>query len=135
MLTIHSIEKVQVKVTNGESMGNEGRAPKVLLSIHGTQFTIADYISGLAGYDMVLGVAWLQTLRSILYNFQELSMQSVWKDQNVTLRGLANSKLIEEGGIHGGSSSKNKGVVLQLLQGTRPDLIQPPRKKIQSLLQ
>lgn len=37
---------------------------------------------------MVLGVAWLQTLGTILWNFQELSMQFVNVGQKIMLKGL-----------------------------------------------
>ena len=42
----------------------------------------------MGGADVVLGVQWLQSLRTIAFNFQELFMKSSSKGKEVELRGI-----------------------------------------------
>lgn len=70
----------------------------------------------LAGCDVVLGVEWLQTLRTISWNFNELTMKFEVAKKIVQLRGLSSSKLIETGGRPRDNYGEHKGVVLHLLE-------------------
>lgn len=78
VLQLDGTVRVQVKVANGEIFGSDGKVTLILITIQGTQFFTKPYVLGLAGCDMVLEVSWFQTLGTILWNFQELSMQFMW---------------------------------------------------------
>lgn len=58
-----------------ELVPSEGNVDKVTLSIQNSYFNFEAYVLLLVGYDMDLGVVWLQTLGYILLNFGELTMQ------------------------------------------------------------
>lgn len=109
-------EKTVVKVANGQQMVNEEKIDPIILSIQHFHITTEAYVLVLARCDVVLGIAWLQTLRTISLNFNELSMKFNAGRKTVQFKGLSNSKLIEIGGRPRDNYGENKGVVLQLLQ-------------------
>nr|KYP65721.1 hypothetical protein KK1_011983 [Cajanus cajan] len=68
-LPINPISPFQVMVGNGDTIQCTGFCPHVDLTIQSHKFTIPCYLLSIAGADLVLGIAWLQTLGSIVSNF------------------------------------------------------------------
>uniref|UniRef100_A0A0A8Z649 Uncharacterized protein n=1 Tax=Arundo donax TaxID=35708 RepID=A0A0A8Z649_ARUDO len=52
-----------------------------MLDIGAEHFVIDFYVLPLDGYDVVLGVQWLRELRSIVWDFDLLSM-AFWRDSH-----------------------------------------------------
>jgi hypothetical protein len=108
--------KLHVKVANGAKVMSGGRCQSVALRLQFNTFITNFYILTLKGYDVVLGIEWLRTLRPILWNFDSLTMQFQWGEHTVTLNSLSPTGLSLKDGHHflKGSTSRNKGVLLQL---------------------
>lgn len=68
-LKLNETSKVKVKIANGDLVGSDGKVESVSLCIHESKFETKAYGLSLAGCNMVLGVAWLQTLGTILWDF------------------------------------------------------------------
>ncbi|KAG2666849.1 hypothetical protein I3843_15G081700 [Carya illinoinensis] len=118
-LAVNEEERVKVKVANGDQIQSEGKAVGVNINMQGHLFTMDLYVLVLAGCDIVLGVQWLQGLGSILWNFQQLTMQFTHKSALVTLKGLSSTKLIEEGKLPSSKSLEQKGLLLQFMKGRK----------------
>ena len=59
---------------------------------------------------MVLDVQWLITLRPILWDFQQLTMQFFWKDQEVIWKGQVDGQVLfmsrkQASKVHGAQSA------------------------------
>ncbi|KAF5465151.1 hypothetical protein F2P56_015182 [Juglans regia] len=119
-LPVSTHEIVRVKVANGDQLESDGKHMGVNVNIQGVFFQVDMYLLELAGCDMVLGVQWLQGLGSILWNFQELTMQFTYNAKIVVLKGLSATSWLEEGPIDRSNSSETKGLLLQLIE-TSPD--------------
>ncbi|XP_068662886.1 uncharacterized protein [Aristolochia californica] len=76
-----------VSVANGEKVLSYGVSKDVQFSIGNTHFTTENFLISLAGFDIVLGVKWLQTLGPILWDFSALTMNFVLEGKPVQLRG------------------------------------------------
>lgn len=79
---------MKVKIANGDQAHSEGKAVGVNICVQGEVFNVDMYVMVLSGCDIVLGVQWLQGLGSILWNFQQLTIQFTHKATIVTLKGL-----------------------------------------------
>ncbi|XP_068641904.1 uncharacterized protein [Aristolochia californica] len=76
-----------VSVANGEKVPSYWVSRAVMFTIDNHHFSAEFFIIPLAGFDMVLGVKWLQTLGSILWDFAALTMSFVVANNKVTLQG------------------------------------------------
>lgn len=65
---------VRVLVANGDSVPCEGVARDVALTIGTKEFSISCFGINLGGFDVILGVDFLRTLRPILWDFEDLCM-------------------------------------------------------------
>lgn len=113
-------DKVKVKVANGDQLESDGKLLRVNVHIQGVFFQVDMYLVKLAGCDMVLRVHWLLGLGSILWNFQELTMQFTYNTWTMVLKGFSVNTWLEEGPIHKSNSLETKGLLLQLIE-TSPD--------------
>jgi len=62
-------------------------------SLLGTEYVTDAYIVSLGSCDMVLGVQWLSTLGSILWNFEDLTMEFFFKGRRHKLRDAKKSEV------------------------------------------
>jgi hypothetical protein len=62
--------QIRVKVANGEEVLSECKCSKVQIQLKDMSFGVDAYVIILAGCDMVLGIQWLVTLGSIVWNFK-----------------------------------------------------------------
>lgn len=58
------------------------------------------YILPLTGFDVVLGVTWLQSLDPILWDFKVMKMSFKPGQQQVNLQGVQNSSMVNKRQIH-----------------------------------
>lgn len=63
---------IQVKIANGDLLTSDGRVTVVPLWLQGTNFNVDFITLPLGGYDVVLGIQWLQTFGPILWDFANL---------------------------------------------------------------
>ncbi|XP_068662944.1 uncharacterized protein [Aristolochia californica] len=63
-----------VSVANGKKVPSYGISKAVTFSIGSTSFNAEFFVIPMAGFDMVLGIKWLQTLGPILWDFSALTM-------------------------------------------------------------
>ncbi|XP_068639426.1 uncharacterized protein [Aristolochia californica] len=76
-----------VSVANAEKVPSYGISKAVTFSIGSTLFHAEFFVIPLAGFDMVLGIKWLQTLGPIMWDFSALTMRFVLAGSQVLLQG------------------------------------------------
>ena len=76
-------------VANGGTINFSGKC-------HNIKLTMGEYVLNspmlsipMGGVDVVLGIQWSQSLGTISFKFQELSLNFVWEEREVELRGIA----------------------------------------------
>lgn len=72
-LTIHPQAGINVSVANETKLSSSRICPTVFFSVNQHNFIAEFFVIPLAGFDLVLGVKWLRTLRPILWNFTSLT--------------------------------------------------------------
>ncbi|XP_068639395.1 uncharacterized protein [Aristolochia californica] len=85
-LPIQTWPGASISVANGEKVPSYGINKEVRFTINNHQFSVEFFIIPLAGFDMVLGVKWLQTLGPILWDFSALMMSFEVGNYKVTLQ-------------------------------------------------
>lgn len=78
---------MQVTVANGEKVSSPGICIAVPLRIQDQIFYLDLYVITLGGFDVVLGMKWLQTLCPILWDFNTLTMRFNLQDQQIIWQG------------------------------------------------
>jgi hypothetical protein len=124
---------IKVTVANGEEMLSEGKCTDVCLKLQGNTFCSEFFVLTLGGCDVVLGVQWLRTLGPIVWDFLQLTMSFSWRGVSVLLRGLQPTALSLEENSNFFKFS-NKGVVLQLIEGTSIKAVLPIPEVLNKLL-
>lgn len=76
-------------MANGDKLHCLGRADHVTISITGERFNISCYSIDLGDYDIVIGVAFLRTLRPILWDHNGLCMAFGRIGQQVHCKGVS----------------------------------------------
>jgi len=94
---------------------SEGKCVGVQVEVQSFQFITEVFVIVLAGCDMVLGVQWLVSLGSILWNFKDLTMKFSIANNSICLQGLATPKLLLEANDATCMGEGNNGIFLQLL--------------------
>jgi len=77
-----------VRVANDEILKCQGRFEEVGVDLKGTQFSLTLYSLPLTGFDLVLGIQWLEMLGSVVCNWKQLTMEFLWKNQLRRLQGI-----------------------------------------------
>jgi len=79
---------MQVAIANGQQLicSNICKGPSC--SLLGQQFATNVLLVPLGSCEMVRGVQWLSTLGPILWDFEELKMEFIYKGKRVVLRGV-----------------------------------------------
>lgn len=86
-LPIHHQANLNVSVANGEKISSLGICKGVQFSVITHSFIADFYVIPLDGFDIVLGVKWLQTLGPILWDFTSLTMIFEVNGRQITLQG------------------------------------------------
>ncbi|XP_068666495.1 uncharacterized protein [Aristolochia californica] len=86
-LQILSHPTATVSVANGEKVPSYGISKPVNFTTGTTLFHAEFFVIPLAGFDLVLGIKWLQTLGPILWDFSALTMNFVLRGSQVLLQG------------------------------------------------
>ncbi|XP_068639378.1 uncharacterized protein [Aristolochia californica] len=122
-LPVQSQPTASVSVANGDKVPSYGVSKSVRFAIAGHRFSADFYIIPLAGSDLVLGVKWLQTLGSILWDFTALTMSFDWQYLRVTLQGQATEGAAQ---LHSIQQQQPTIHTLDLLPEAFADLFLPP---------
>ena len=91
-LSIHDSKGKNVVIANGDRVACRGLARDVALCIAGSFFTVDSYTIPLDCYDMVLGVQFLRTLGSILWDFDDLCMAFWHHGQRILWKGIGSTR-------------------------------------------
>jgi len=62
-------------VANEDRLYSKGQCQNIFIEIQGIPVTSDFYLFSLGGYDVILGVHWLQTLGPTLWDFSKLTME------------------------------------------------------------
>lgn len=87
-LPIESGPNMRVMVANGVRLCTQGLCRVVDWEAQGHKFTTDFLVLFVKGFDFVLGIQWLLSLGSIVWNFSDLTMQFIHLAQSCTLRGI-----------------------------------------------
>jgi len=106
----------QVMVANGGMINFLGKCHNIKLSM-GEYVLSSPIISiPMGGADVVLGFEWIQSLGTIVFNFQEIFMKFYAEGKEVQLRGIARKpgKIISSNGMTKILKREQRGVISQL---------------------
>jgi hypothetical protein len=84
----------------------------------------------MGGVDVVLGIQWLQSLRTMAFNFQECFMKFLLEGNEIELRGITRKpgKVISSNGMTKLSQKGYQGIIAQLcsldVQTSKPSISQ-----------
>ncbi|KAJ0578410.1 putative nucleotidyltransferase, Ribonuclease H [Helianthus annuus] len=87
------IDNVTVGVANGTEIVCANYSPNFQWFMQGMWFTTDVLVIPLDSYDMVLGVQWLLTLGSIVWNFMDMTMQFTIGNTQCSLKGVDSNKV------------------------------------------
>ena len=96
--TLLRIPPLVVAVAGGTQLQCQTMCKGFTWTLLGTEYKTDAYIVSLGSCDIVLGVQWLATLGSILWNFEDLTMEFFIKGRRHKLRGAKKSKVEWEKG-------------------------------------
>lgn len=76
-LMVHKKDTIslRVQVADGEQVTSDGKCGGVRVELTKFSFIVEAFVIVLACCDMVLGIQWLLSLGSILWNFRDLTME------------------------------------------------------------
>jgi hypothetical protein len=130
-VSISREQRIKVKVTNGEEVVSEGKCMQIEVQLQKFCFTTDAYMIMLAGCDMVLGIQWLVSLGSIIWNFKVLTMEFTIANHTFLSQGLITPYLREESKLVGSKRESSKGLLLQLLDNVEEFVREPLGLKVE----
>ncbi|VFQ83661.1 unnamed protein product [Cuscuta campestris] len=86
-LLLHPVTLFRVYVSNGDSLRYSYSCTRTPLRLQGHLFDVDLYLLEIHGPDIVLGVQWLQALGKVSHDYAKMTMEFIWKGENITLRG------------------------------------------------
>lgn len=87
-LSIQPHSGLRVKVANGEQLEYGGICKHTPMTIASSEFVVDFYIIPLARFDVILGMQWLSTLGSVLWNFAQMQFSHWANNRRITWTGL-----------------------------------------------
>ena len=105
-LPIQPHSGLRVKVANGDRLDCMGLCTNTQMTIAPSTFAVDFYIIPLSGFDVILGMQWLSTLGSVLWNFAQMQFSYWAHNTRITWTGLQHPS---------GSAT-----LLQTVEGTDP---------------
>ena len=94
------IPEFAVMVGNGESLKCQAVCPSISLAIQDASFNIPVFVLPVAGADIILGLAWLQTLGPVLADFAIPQLTFNVGPKAITLRGEPLSTQVSPASLH-----------------------------------
>jgi hypothetical protein len=85
---------LHVTVANGDHVASAGICCFIHIFIDSEEFIINLFVIPLEGYDMVLGVQWLCTLKPILWDFERARMSCWCDDHRVIWQGMTGRRMV-----------------------------------------
>ncbi|KAF2295631.1 hypothetical protein GH714_033358 [Hevea brasiliensis] len=86
-LTIESTPSFGVRLGDGHRVQSMGVCRQLQLDLGNLEVKVDCYLFPLGGVDIILGVAWLETLGDIRINWATMQMSFYWKHEVITLSG------------------------------------------------
>ncbi|XP_068666496.1 uncharacterized protein [Aristolochia californica] len=86
-LMVQNNTGISVSVANGETISSAGISHSTAFHIEEHSFVLDFLVIPLAGFDLVLGIKWLQTLGPVLWDFKALTMTFMAQQHPITLHG------------------------------------------------
>jgi hypothetical protein len=121
-VSISREQRIKVKVANGDEVVSEGKCMQIEVQLQKFYFTTDAYMIMLAGCDMILGIQWLVSLGSIIWNFKVLTMEFTIANHTFLLQGLIAPYLWEESEQVGSKGESSKRLFLQLLDNVKESM-------------
>lgn len=87
-LPVKPTEPFSVRVTNGERLTCKGKYENITVDIQGIKFHLDFFFLPLSGLDLVLGIQWLQTLGSVMCDWNKLTMTFMWDNNSQQIKGI-----------------------------------------------
>lgn len=81
-------------VGNGDSLSCKSYCFNIPVSLDSTQFHIDLFILPISGAEIVLGIQWLRTLGPIIKDYDSLTVDFTWQDNNL-LQGIRDPTIME----------------------------------------
>lgn len=107
---IYRAPKFQVMLADGKTINCAGKC-------HNINLSMGEYVlkSPMGGVDVILGVRWLQSLKTISFNFQELFMKFFW-EEGILIKGYRRKpcKIISFHSMSELLNKQQRGVIAQL---------------------
>ncbi|KAJ7954398.1 Ty3/gypsy retrotransposon protein [Quillaja saponaria] len=128
-LRVQQISEKEVMVANGSNLMISTLCRQLPWSLSGAKFFADFLVMPLGSYGMVLGIQWLSTLGDIRWNFQKLTMNFTWQQQNIMLQGYFNSIVLMADGKRTAMNlaSKDSCMLIQVMErtlGAPPEVLQ-----------
>jgi hypothetical protein len=133
-LLVSKESRVRVQVANGEQILSEGKCAAVAVEVQKFRFHTDFFVIILAGCDVVLGIQWLVSLGSILWNFKDLTMEFTIAMEMIRLQGLASPTMLVDIQNSAQDNALQKSILLQLLDAEGPNAAQPFCGAVQQML-
>jgi hypothetical protein len=118
-----------VAVANGDRVACHGFAREVPIQIDKESFAVDCFSIPLTDYDMVLGIAWLHTLGTILWDFDGLTMQFTHRGHKVLWSGVGPQRPAPSSRLYSDIAVVTKGSEPELLEHlleSYADVFAPP---------
>lgn len=82
-----------VRVANGANIPCQRRFEEVSIQIQEVSFSLTLYSLSLTGFDLLLGIQWLELLGSVVCNWKQLTMEFTWANHHHQLVGVNNHQI------------------------------------------
>ncbi|KAJ8749838.1 hypothetical protein K2173_013241 [Erythroxylum novogranatense] len=92
-LPVAQTKPFNVKVANGGHLRCNEKFENVPILLQGIPFTVTLYSLPIMGFDMVLGIHWLEQLGTVNCNWKQLTMDFQWNGQHHHLKGIDNQPI------------------------------------------
>lgn len=91
-LSTSAYHTMRIAVANGDRVPCEGVARNVALAISTEEFSISCFDINLGGFDVILGVDFLCTLRPILWDFEDLCLSFTCGSWRILWKGISSPR-------------------------------------------
>jgi hypothetical protein len=87
-LPVVSTKAFTVRVANGENLKCQEKFNEVQVDLQGSIVSLTLYSLPITGLDLVLGIQWLELLRSVVCSWKQLTMEFFWANKARQLEGI-----------------------------------------------
>jgi hypothetical protein len=113
---VYPTPKFQVMIADGGTINCSGKCDKINITMGEYVMNSSMIAIPMGGVDVVLGIQWLQSLGTMVFNFQELFMKFSLEGKEIELRGITGKpdKVIRSNGMKKLLKKGHKGIIGQL---------------------